>query len=232
MKIARIRKESRPTTAVVDGDHVRPLPGVDVLELLAADVDERERLVARAEEELQVAEVELLAPIAPASIRDFSVFEQHVEGAQMALRGADAEVPDAWYERPAFYFTSHHTVTGPDVEIAAPPGSNRLDFELEIAAVVSRRASNVSPLEARECIGGFTIFNDWSARDFSAREAPMLLGFHKAKDFANTLGPWIVTVDELEAYRSGDRYDLNLRAFVNGQQLGQDSLANMAWSFE
>jgi 2-keto-4-pentenoate hydratase/2-oxohepta-3-ene-1,7-dioic acid hydratase in catechol pathway len=233
MKIARIQKGSAAgVTAVVEGDRVRPLPSVDVLELLAADADGRERLLARATEELPLGQVHLLAPIQPASIRDFSVFEQHVEGAQMALRGPDARVPDAWYQRPAFYFTSHHTVTGPDVGIAAPPGSERLDLELEVAAVVSRRASNISAGEARDCIGGYTIFNDWSARDFSAREAPLLLGFHKAKDFANTLGPWIVTADELEPHRDGDRYDLKLQAFVNDEPLGEDTLANMAWSFE
>jgi 2-keto-4-pentenoate hydratase/2-oxohepta-3-ene-1,7-dioic acid hydratase in catechol pathway len=232
MKIARIQKGSAAMTAIVDGDRVRPLPSVEVLELLAADADGRERLLAGANEELALGEVRLLAPIRPASIRDFSVFEQHVEGAQMALRGPDAQVPDAWYERPAFYFTSHHTVTAPDVDIAAPPGSGRLDLELEVAAVISRRASNVSVQDARDCIGGYTIFNDWSARDFSAREAPLLLGFHKAKDFANTLGPWIVTTDELEPHRDGDRYDLKLQAFVNDEPLGEDTLANMAWSFE
>lgn len=232
MKIARIQSESGPVTAVVDGDAVRPLPGVDVLDLLAADIDERERLAARSSDELPLADVQLLAPLAPPTIRDFSVFEQHVEGGIKAINGPDAEIPALWYERPGFYFSSPHTVSGPDADIAAPPGSNRLDLELEIAAVVSRRASNVSPEEARDCIGGLTIFNDWSARDFSAREAPLLLGFHKAKDFANTLGPWIVTLDELEPYRDGSHYDLKLRAFINGEPLGEDSLANMAWSFE
>jgi 2-keto-4-pentenoate hydratase/2-oxohepta-3-ene-1,7-dioic acid hydratase in catechol pathway len=232
MKIARIQAESAAVTAVIEGDRVRPLPGVEVLELLVADAGGRKRLLTLADEELALGEVQLLAPIQPASIRDFSVFEQHVEGAQMALRGPDAQVPDAWYERPGFYFTSHHTVTGPNVAIAAPPGSERLDLELEVAAVITRRASNVSAQDARDCIGGYTIFNDWSARDFSAREAPMLLGFHKAKDFANTLGPWIVTVDELEPYRVGDRYDLKLQAFVNDKPLGEDTLASMAWSFE
>jgi 2-keto-4-pentenoate hydratase/2-oxohepta-3-ene-1,7-dioic acid hydratase in catechol pathway len=232
MKIARIQQSSGPVTVIVDGEAVRPLPGVEVLELLAADADQRERLAGRAGVEVALTDVQLLAPIQPASIRDFSVFEQHVEGTGKVIYGDDAEVPAAWYERPAFYFSSPHTVTGPDVDIAAPPGSNRLDLELEIAAVISRRASNVSPEQARDCIGGFTIFNDWSARDFSQREARLPFGFHKAKDFANTLGPWIVTVDELEPYRDGGHYDLALRAFVNDKPLGEDSLANMAWSFE
>jgi 2-keto-4-pentenoate hydratase/2-oxohepta-3-ene-1,7-dioic acid hydratase in catechol pathway len=231
MKIARIQQGSEPVTAVVTGDSVRPLPGVAVLDLLAAEVENRERLADRAEGAIALDDVQLLAPIQPASIRDFSVFEQHVEGAGKAF-DPDAQVPDAWYERPAFYFSSPHTVTGPEADIAAPPGSNLLDLELEIAVVIRRRASNVSPEQARDCIGGFTIFNDWSARDFSQREARLPFGFHKAKDFANTLGPWIVTTDELEPYRNGGHYDLGLRAFINGKQLGEDSMANMAWSFE
>src|SRR4051812_12831207 len=125
MKIARILRASEPVTAVVAGDTVLPLPGVEVLELLRAAPDERERLVGRADEERSLAGVDLLAPVEPASIRDFSVFEQHVEGAGMALDG-NAHVPDAWYERPAFYFSNPHSVTGPNVDIAGPPGSNRL----------------------------------------------------------------------------------------------------------
>jgi 2-keto-4-pentenoate hydratase/2-oxohepta-3-ene-1,7-dioic acid hydratase in catechol pathway len=232
MKIARVQQGSGPVTAVVAGESVRPLPGVQVLDLLQADADERERLAAQSDEELALADVQLLAPIQPATIRDFSVFEQHVEGTGKVIYGDDSEVPAAWYERPAFYFSNPHPVTGPDADIAAPPGSSRLDLELEIAVVISRRASNVSPQQARDCIGGFTIFNDWSARDFSQLEARLPFGFHKAKDFANTLGPWIVTTDELEPYRDGAHYDLALRAFINGRQLGEDNLANMAWSFQ
>jgi 2-keto-4-pentenoate hydratase/2-oxohepta-3-ene-1,7-dioic acid hydratase in catechol pathway len=231
MKIARIEHSGEPVTAVVVADSVRPLPEVAVLDLLDAEADEREQLAARADGEVALADVRLLAPVQPASIRDFSVFEQHVEGTGKVIYGEAAEVPAAWYERPAFYFSNPHSLTGPDVEIAAPPGSNRLDLELEIAAVISRPASNVSPDDACACIGGFTIFNDWSARDFSQREARLPFGFHKAKDFANTLGPWIVTPDELEPYRDGAHYHLALRAFINGKPLGEDSLANMAWSF-
>ncbi|MBV8991117.1 MAG: fumarylacetoacetate hydrolase family protein, partial [Solirubrobacterales bacterium] len=76
------------------------------------------------------------------------------------------------------------------------------------------------------------IFNDWSARDLQMHELALGLGFCKAKDFANTLGPWIVTPDELEPYRDGDRLDLDMRARINDRELGDDTLANMAWSFE
>ena len=93
-------------------------------------------------------------------------------------------------------------------------------------------ARNLSPEEAGAYIAGYTIFNDWSARDLQNEEMKLGLGICKGKDFANTLGPWIVTPDELEPFRDGDRLDLDLRARVNDRELGDDTLANMAWSFE
>jgi 2-keto-4-pentenoate hydratase/2-oxohepta-3-ene-1,7-dioic acid hydratase in catechol pathway len=232
VRIARIDSDGAAVTAVVEGELVRPLPGVSVLELLAAEPAERERLVEGAHEELPLAGARLLAPIQPATIRDFSVFEQHGEGATMAVAGPDAKVSPAWYERPAFYFSNPHVVSGPGDPIAAPPGSTLLDLELEVAAVIVGGGANVAAEDAGAHIGGYTIFNDWSSRDIALLEARQPFGFHKAKDFANTLGPWIVTPDELEVFRVGDRLDLDLRAFVNGELLGGDTLANMAWSFE
>ena len=96
---------------------------------------------------------------------------------------------------------------------------------------MSRRGRNLALGEADAYIGGYTIFNDWSERDIAAREAKMPFGFHKTKDFANTFGPWIVTPDELERYRHGDRLNLRMTAFVNGWELGGDTLASMAWGF-
>jgi 2-keto-4-pentenoate hydratase/2-oxohepta-3-ene-1,7-dioic acid hydratase in catechol pathway len=227
MKIARIELDGRVATAVIDGEVARALD-VSVVELLAADTAERERLASRATAEVALAATRLLAPIDPPTIRDFSVFEQHGEGASLFVGGPEATVSPAWYERPAFYFSNPHVVNGPGDPIAAPTGSTLLDLELEVAAIVCRRGTNVSA----EDIGGYTIFNDWSARDITMIEARQPFGFHKAKDFANTLGPWIVTPDELEPFRDGDRLDLDLKAFVNGDLLGGDTLANMAWSFE
>jgi len=136
-----------------------------------------------------------------------------------------------WYESPFCYFTNPHALTGPDDEIPVPPGCRRLDFELEVAAVIGRSGRNLTPDDAGNYIAGYTIFNDWSARDLQMAEMRLGLGMCKGKDFANTLGPWIVTPDELEPYRDGDRLDLNLRAELNGASLGVDTLANMAWSF-
>jgi 2-keto-4-pentenoate hydratase/2-oxohepta-3-ene-1,7-dioic acid hydratase in catechol pathway len=233
VKIARIQHDGAPVTAIVDGDTVRRLPGVSVLDLLAAEPDQRDRLAGRATEEVALADARLLAPIVPPSIRDFSVFEQHVEGAQMLFAGPDATVPEAWAERPAFYFSNPSSLFGPDDEIAVPPECELLDLELEVGAVIGRTGRNVSVAEAGSYIAGYTLLNDWSARDIAARETRLPFGFHKTKDFANTLGPWIVTADELEPHRSGDRLDLAMKASINGKPLNDgDTLASMAWSYE
>jgi 2-keto-4-pentenoate hydratase/2-oxohepta-3-ene-1,7-dioic acid hydratase in catechol pathway len=225
VRIARIELDGAPRAAIVaDPDTLRvQAPEVTVLDLLSPD---RDRHAGRAAEEIPLDAARLLAPVQPPTIRDFSVFEQHVEG---MTRG---HVPEVWYASPFCYFTNPHAVNGPGAEIAIPPGCVELDLELEVAAVIGRAGRDLSPAEAGAHIAGYTIFNDWSARDLQRNELALGLGFCKAKDFANTLGPWIVTADELEPYRRGDRLDLDMRASINGRGLGDDTLANMAWSFE
>jgi 2-keto-4-pentenoate hydratase/2-oxohepta-3-ene-1,7-dioic acid hydratase in catechol pathway len=193
--------------------------------LTAADREALERSAEPAE----LSGLKLLAPLDPPAIRDFSVFEQHVEGIMIGQGGT---VPEVWYESPFCYFSNPAAVGGPDEEIQVPPGCSDLDLELEVAVIVGRPGRNLTPREAVGHIAGYTIFNDWSARDLQFAEMRLGLGMCKGKDFANTLGPWVVTPDELESHRSGDRLDLELRAAVNGRELGDDTLANMAWSFE
>ena len=231
MRIARIDHNGVPRTAVITpDDRVLPLPGtVGVLDLLGAPPAQRDEIAAGAEAALPLSEIRLLAPIEPPSIRDFSVFEAHIEGIVM---GEGRKVPERWYEGPFCYFSNPHAITGPGDEIEIPPGSERLDLELEVAAIIGRAGRNLTVEDAGAHIAGYTIFNDWSARDHAIDEMRLGLGFCKAKDFANTLGPWIVTADELERFRTGDRLDLDLRASINGRELGDDTLANMAWSFE
>lgn len=231
MRIARVDRDGSPTTAVVEGGAARLLPGMGVLDLLRAASDERERLAAGATEEFPLDDVRLLAPIAPASIRDFSVFEQHSQGAVMLFGGPDAEVQAAWYEGPAFYFSNPHSTSGPDDIIEPPAGTTGLDLELEVAAIVGQPGRNIPVEDAEAYIAGYTIFNDWSERDIAMKEARLPFGFHKTKDFANTFGPWVVTPDELDRYRDGDRLNLQMVASINGTELGRDTLASMAWSF-
>ncbi|WCB93293.1 hypothetical protein DSM104299_02005 [Baekduia alba] len=233
MRIARIDLDGVARAAIVADGAARPLPeDVGVLDLLGAEPADRERLGARATTELALDQVRLLAPVQPPSMRDFSVFEQHVAGAVKVTGGPDAAVFPIWYERPFCYFSNPTEVSGPGAEVAAPPGSDQLDLELEVAAIIGRAGRDIAPGDAGAHIAGYTIWNDWSSRDLAARELRLPFGFCKAKDFANTLGPWIVTPDELEPYRDGDRLDLAMKATINGVELGGDTLASMAWSFE
>jgi 2-keto-4-pentenoate hydratase/2-oxohepta-3-ene-1,7-dioic acid hydratase in catechol pathway len=231
MRIGRVEHDGGARTAVIVEDTVNVLsPSIEAIDLLAAGEAERRRLGDQVEVELPLGQARLLAPVRPPTMRDFSVFEQHIEG---VIKDADPEatVPPVWYESPFCYFTNPHALTGPGDDIPVPPGCRRLDLELEVAAVIGRSGRNLAPEEAADYIAGYTVFNDWSARDLQMAEMRLGLGMCKGKDFANTLGPWIVTPDELQGYRDGDRLDLELRAEVNGSELGTDTLANMAWSF-
>ena len=233
MRIAKYEEANgADQLGLVTGEEIRPLPeGTDLLDVLAAGPDERERIAQTAESPVPLTRVRLLAPLQPPTLRDFVVFEEHVEGVTRSVSGGGG-VPEAWYEIPTFYFSNPHAVIGSHDPVPVPPGCRALDFELEVAAVVGRAGSNLTPEEAGGHIAGYTILNDWSARDLQRQEMQIGLGPAKGKDFANTLGPWIVTPDELAPYRREDRLHLEMEVFVNGEKTGDDTLANMAWSFE
>jgi len=181
---------------------------------------------------VRLADVRLLAPLTPASVRDFVAFEEHVSGVRRSIDGAGG-VPEAWYDAPTFYFTNPHTIIGPDDDVVFPAGCAARDFELEVAVVLGAGGTSLTVEQARGAVFGYTIFNDWSARDLQRREMQVSLGPAKGKDFAGTLGPWIVTADELEPYRDGDGFlDLRCSVAVNGAEVGRDLLSNMGWTFE
>jgi 2-keto-4-pentenoate hydratase/2-oxohepta-3-ene-1,7-dioic acid hydratase in catechol pathway len=171
--------------------------------------------------------VRLLPPIEPPSVRDFVAFEEHVEGVRKAVDGASG-VPDAWYDAPTFYFSNPYATIGPDDDVPVPPGCGVLDFELEVAAVVGRTGRDLAPADAASCVAGYTVLNDWSARDLQSREMQVGLGPAKGKDTATSLGPWLVTADEFTPDAEG-YLDLALTAEVNGRVVGEDLLSNMAW---
>ena len=176
--------------------------------------------------------VRLLPPLQAPTVRDFVAFEEHVEGVRKAIDGQAGVVPE-WYQAPTFYFTNPYALVGAHDDVAVPPGSQRFDFELEVAVVVGRDGASLTPEQARDAIFGYTIFNDWSARDLQAREMKVNLGPAKGKDSATTLGPWLVTADELEPYRDeGGFLALDMRVSVNDVEVGQDLLSNMGWPFE
>jgi 2-keto-4-pentenoate hydratase/2-oxohepta-3-ene-1,7-dioic acid hydratase in catechol pathway len=180
-----------------------------------------------------VAGVRLLPPLHPASIRDSVSFEAHVEGARKSQEGATDPVPPRWYEAPCFYFTSPHACVGAFDDVERFPGSELFDLELEVGVVYGAYGRNLSTDEAAAGIVGYTIFNDWSARDIQRLEGQLPFGFFKGKDGAHTLGPYLVTADEVEPCKTADGLlDLTMRAWVNGELLGEDSLANCAFTFE
>jgi fumarylacetoacetate (FAA) hydrolase len=140
-----------------------------------------------------------------------------------------------WYDAPVFYFSNTASITGPDVSIRKPPETNALDYELEIGVVIGREGGDIAVEEADDYIAGFTILNDWSARDIQIREMKVGLGPAKGKDFATSIGPYLVTPDELEDRildRSrGNRYDLVMTARVNGEEYSRGNLRDMNWTF-
>lgn len=178
-----------------------------------------------------LADLHLLAPLPePRSLRDFYAFEQHVKTAN-ANRGR--ETPPAWYEIPVFYFSNHLAVKGPDALIQAPPGCDALDYELEVAAVIGRAGRDITPEAAEDHIFGYMIFNDWSARDFQRQEVTVGLGPAKGKDFASSLGPWIVTPEDLQEFHTGRPgvYHLEMKARVNGEERSRGDWADIHYSF-
>jgi fumarylacetoacetate (FAA) hydrolase len=170
--------------------------------------------IARRHAEYALADVDLRAPVLhPPSVRDFYAFEQHVKTAR-ASRGLD--VPAEWYELPVFYFSNPAAIYGPEDEIPRPPETEELDYELEVAAIVG----------AEGRIGGFTIMNDWSARDLQRAEMKVGLGPSKGKDFATSLGPIVVTTDEFDGSTG------TMVARVNGEERSRGELGDMHHSWE
>lgn len=174
-------------------------------------------------------EVSLNSPLPnPKSVRDFYAFEQHVKTAR-ENRGLEM-IPE-WYEIPVFYFTNHLAIKGPGEEIRRPEACEWLDYELEIACVIGKEGRNIKAVDAEQHIFGFFIMNDWSARDLQRHEMKVGLGPAKGKDFATSLGPYLVTKDELEYLKAGNGYDLEMIARVNGRELSKGNMKDLYYSF-
>ncbi|GMM97655.1 fumarylacetoacetate hydrolase family protein [Microbacterium luteum] len=221
-------------TGTVRHDRVHDLPlDADILALLQAPQAQRNDVLLRGgkQQRKHVSETTLLPPVEPRAMRDFLVFEAHIAGMKKNEPG-DGTVPEQWYEAPAFLFMNPWSVVPTGADVPMPPFTQKLDFELEVAMIVKNTVRDVPLEEAHEHIAGFCILNDWSARDMQGNEMRVGLGPNKGKDFANTLGPWLTTPDELEQYREGDRYALEMSVAINGEVIGTDNLRNMSWSFE
>jgi 2-keto-4-pentenoate hydratase/2-oxohepta-3-ene-1,7-dioic acid hydratase in catechol pathway len=168
---------------------------------------------ARAGQGVALGSVRLRAPILqPPTVRDFMVYEGH------ANAGGTRQLSDAWYRLPIFYFSNPLCICGPEDAVPYPSASEQLDYELELAAVIGREARNVAEADAFSYIAGFTVFNDWSCRDLQRDEMEARLGPAKGKDSASSLGPWIVTTDELAPFIRDGRLHLRCTLKVNGVQ--------------
>ncbi|MED1467802.1 fumarylacetoacetate hydrolase family protein [Bacillus salipaludis] len=177
----------------------------------------------------RLSDIRLKAPLpVPKSFRDFYAFEQHVKTAR-DNRGLEM-IPE-WYEIPVFYFSNHLAIKGPEEEIVKPAESDWLDYELEVACVIGKEGRNIPAAEADKYIFGFCILNDWSARDLQRKEMKVGLGPAKGKDFATSIGPWIVTKDEVEPLKAGKGFNLAMRARVNGVLLSEGNMKDIYYSF-
>jgi fumarylacetoacetate (FAA) hydrolase len=165
-----------------------------------------------------IGDVLVLAPLAdPPSVRDFFAYEGHVATGSR-LRGRDT-IPAAWYAAPTFYFSNPASIQGPGTPVRRPAGCEWLDFELEIAAVIGEGGE----------IAGFMLLNDWSARDIQRAEMEVGLGPAKGKDFATSIGPWLVTPDELPI--EDGRLQLTATATLDGRELVNTEAGDMYWSW-
>jgi fumarylacetoacetate (FAA) hydrolase len=185
---------------------------------------------------IPLSEVQLIAPVPyPTSCRDGYAFRQHVAAAR---RNRKVDMIAEFDQYPIFYFTNHHSIKGPGQVPCMPDHFEKLDFELEAAIVISKYGRNIKAEEADEYIGGLMIMNDLSARRMQMEEMFLNLGPAKGKDFATTIGPWLVTLDELEEFvvpakegHVGKNWNLKMVCRVNGVQVSEGNLSDMDWTF-
>ena len=235
MRWVTFRDDSGRRTGVLSGDAIHALePGLSLLELVgrgAAGLRQAGEHALGSAATVRLDQVTLMAPIPrPPSIRDSLCFLDHMRNCQAAMGGGRV-LKDTWYRIPAFYFACPSTILGPYDDAPMAPGSAWQDFELEIAAVIGTGGRDLSVAQAEQAIVGYTIFNDWSARDLQMLEGQLAIGQAKGKDSGVTLGPYLVTPDELEAYRSDGGLSLEVTALVNDEVIGSGSTAQMDWSF-
>lgn len=213
---------------VVDGELVYPHAGTEsLLELIELD-----QLKAAGEKAMAtssgrpVASLSIAAPLVPPTMRDAMCFHEHIRNSL----GPEIDARHSLY--PAFYFTNRAAVVGPYDDVAISPGSLQFDFEVEVAAVIGTAGENIRPADAARHVIGYAIYVDWSARDLQFDEMALKLGAVKGKDSATTLGPYLVTTDELEPYRSGKGFDLPMTARLNGRLITAGNWKTIDWSFD
>jgi fumarylacetoacetate (FAA) hydrolase len=237
MKLLTYDTGTGPRCGVLQDDHVvdvtallgAPQTLYDVQALLAwreTSVDQVRDALSRnvAAPALPLARVRLRAPVLqPPTVRDFMIFEEH------ATAQGTRQRQEAWYRMPVFYFSSPLRIFGPDEAVPYPSAAAMLDYELENGCFIVRAGSNVRDAEALSYIAGFCIFNDWSCRDIQRYESDVGLGPAKGKDAASSLGPWMVTTDEMAPYLRDGRLHVKCSLKVNGDFWLQDSDGGLAY---
>ena len=196
-----------------------PASMIELLELGPEGLDRARAAAAAATTTRPLPDVVLLAPLPrPRTMRDFMLVEEHV-------RNSFGDVPEEWFRIPVHWKCNPDTVIGPDVEVPWPYYTDKLDYELEVAAVIGAPLFRASPAQAAAAIAGYTIFNDWSARDIQFREMSVGIGPAFGKDFATSLGPCLTTADSFDA--AGAR----MTARINGETWSKGTLGAMRFSF-
>ena len=237
MKLLTYDNGSGPRCGVLQGDAVvdvaallgTPQPLPDVRALLETGPDAIDRVGdalagGAAAPAIALDAVRLRAPILqPPTVRDYIVYEEH------ATSQGTRQVDPVWYRMPVFYFSNPLVIYGPGDAVPYPAASEQLDYELEIGCVIGKSGRNVPSSEAMQYIAGFCIFNDWSARDLQFDEMTFGLGPAKGKDSASSLGPWLVTTDELMPHIKDGRLDLKCQVRVNGAEWLRDGAAANAY---
>jgi 2-keto-4-pentenoate hydratase/2-oxohepta-3-ene-1,7-dioic acid hydratase in catechol pathway len=203
--------------------------GVRLIDLLGDLARAEQQARSAPAERVPLSQVRLRSPIPnPPAIRDFSSFYEHHSA---GIRAIGQKWDDAWYELPFFYFSNPNTMLGDGDTFSKPANSRQMDYELEICCVIGRECIDVTVEEAEQYIAGYCIFNDWSARDLQRDEmARAPVGPAKGKDSANSMGPFLVTPDEIADRRKGGAFDLRMTAKVNGRLYSDANWSTVYWS--
>jgi 2-keto-4-pentenoate hydratase/2-oxohepta-3-ene-1,7-dioic acid hydratase in catechol pathway len=224
----------QPKPGVWNDGHVYGGSGTDLIDVIAgghaATAAWAQATLARPTENVAADSAGPLAPIpVPPSIRDFMAFEEHVVTSMAAI---GRQIDPVWYEAPVFYFSNPAAVLPADADVEISPGTSAFDYEIEIAAIIGLPGRNIPVSEASQHIAGYTILVDWSARDLQEIEMRSGLGPAKGKDSATTLGPNLVTPDELEHAQAGLGYDRAMTVSVNAHPYSSGNWSQLYWSFE
>jgi fumarylacetoacetate (FAA) hydrolase len=210
--------------------------GKQGLKITQDELEKFQKIEGYQNEGLNFSEIRLAAPLPnPTSFRDAYAFRQHVETSRLN-RGLEM-IPE-FDQFPVFYFSNHQAIQGPGPVYCMPDHFDKMDFELEVAIVINKKGRNIKAIDADNYIAGIMILNDLSARNLQMQEMKLNLGPAKGKDFASMFGPYLVTFDELEKYKTktvdghiGNTYDLKMRCWVNDELLSVGTLASMHWTF-